>query len=199
MEFKFNMSNKNNKAKYTSLGKFLSLVLRHKPEVINITLDEYGWANVEELINGINATSNYSITTEILEQIVANNNKNRYSFNKDKTLIRANQGHSVSVDVELEECEPPDVLYHGTAHKFTCSIEEVGIIPKSRLYVHLSTDIDTATKVGERHGSPIIYSVEAKRMYYDGYKFYKSVNGIWLTKFIPVEYFIDRIQIYKFK
>ncbi len=167
-------------------SKFISLILRHKPEVIGITLDEHGWANVDELILGIAKTHPLNMT--ILEEIVANDNKQRYSFNDDKTLIRANQGHSIAVDVELEEQLPPQYLYHGTGEKYTSSIEAQGLIPKSRLYVHLSADEDTARKVGSRHGKCVVYLVLAQQMAYDGFTFYQSVNGVWLTKVVPTKY-----------
>jgi len=167
-------------------SKFISLILRHKPEAIGITLDEHGWANVNELIEGISKTQPIDMAT--LEQIVAEDEKQRYSFNEDKTLIRANQGHSIPVDVELEEKEPPEFLYHGTGEKYVESIDVQGLIPKSRLYVHLSSDSDTAKKVGQRHGSPVIYVVNSGRMFRDGYIFYQSVNGVWLTKEVPLHY-----------
>ena len=167
-------------------SKFISLILRHKPETIGITLDEHGWANVDELIEGIAKT--HPIDMAILEQIVAEDEKQRYSFNEDKTLIRANQGHSIPVDVELEEKQPPEILYHGTGEKYVSSINEQGLIPKSRLYVHLSGDEETARKVGQRHGKPVIYKVKSGEMYNDGYKFFRSVNGVWLTKSVPVKY-----------
>lgn len=167
-------------------SKFLSLILRHKPEAIGITLDEHGWANVDELIAGIAKTQ--PIDMAMLEQIVAEDEKQRYSFNEDKTFIRANQGHSIPVDVELEEKEPPEILYHGTGAKYVSSIDEQGLMPKSRLYVHLSSDEDTAKKVGQRHGKPVIYVVKSGKMFCDGYKFYKSVNGVWLTKEVPLSY-----------
>ena len=169
-----------------NISKFISLILRHKPSEIGIELDEHGWANVDELIKGINKKYPFDMT--ILEKIVSSDEKQRYSFNTDKTLIRANQGHSVPVDVELKEVIPPDILYHGTGEKFLSSINKLGLVPKSRLYVHLSQDIETAEKVGKRHGNPIIYTVDCKKMIYDGYKFYLSVNGIWLTKEVPVKY-----------
>lgn len=167
-------------------SKFISLILRHKPETIGITLDEHGWANVDELIAGIAKT--HPIDMAILEQIVAEDEKQRYSFNEDKTMIRANQGHSIPVDVELEEKQPPEILYHGTGEKYVSSINEQGLIPKSRLYVHLSKDEETAVKVGQRHGKPVIYKVKSGEMYNDGYKFFRSVNGVWLTKSVPVKY-----------
>ena len=167
-------------------SKYISLILRHKPETIGITLDEHGWANVDELISGIAKT--HEMNMNILEEIVSTDEKQRYSFNDDKTKIRANQGHSIQVDVELEEMRPPEILWHGTGEKFTGSIDEQGLIPKSRLYVHLSKDEETAFKVGTRHGKPVLYIVKAKEMFKDGYKFYLSKNGVWLTKEVPVKY-----------
>lgn len=164
----------------------MSLILRHKPEVIGISLDEHGWANVDELITGIAKTQDFNM--DILEEIVREDEKQRYSFNEDKTLIRANQGHSIPVDVELEVLEPPAELWHGTGEKYVASIDEQGLIPKSRLYVHLSKDKDAAVKVGKRHGNPVLYIVKAGEMYRDGYQFYLSKNGVWLTKQVPVKY-----------
>lgn len=168
-------------------SKFISLILRHKPETIGITLDEHGWANVSELIEGISKTQHFDMA--MLEEIVATDEKQRYSFNENKTLIRANQGHSVSVDVELEQVSPPKHLYHGTGEKYIIPIEEQGLIPKSRLYVHLSSDFNTAEKVGSRHGKPVVYRISAEKMAKDGYVFYKSANGVWLTKEVPTQYF----------
>ena len=167
-------------------SKFIALILRHNPETIGIALDEHGWANVDELIAGVNRT--HPLDMKRLERIVAEDDKQRYSFNDDKTLIRANQGHSIPVDVELAEVEPPEILYHGTGEKYTGSIEKEGLIPKSRLYVHLSGDEETARKVGMRHGRPVIYIVKSGDMYRDSIRFYRSVNGVWLTKFVPVKY-----------
>lgn len=172
-------------------SKYLSYVLRHKPEAIGITLDEHGWANVDELIAGINKT--YPLTISELEEIVRTDEKHRYSFSEDKNLIRANQGHSIAVDVELEQVEPPECLYHGTAEKYMDSIDKIGLISKSRLYVHLSGDIDNAIKVGKRHGTPVIYRVDSKKMYSEGFSFFLSVNGVWLTEKVPAEY-LEKIQ-----
>lgn len=168
------------------VSKYMSLILRHKPDAIGITLDEHGWANVDELIAGIAKDNEFNM--EILEEIVRTDEKQRYSFNEEKTLIRANQGHSIPVDVELEELVPPEILWHGTGEKYVTSIDKQGLIPKSRLYVHLSKDEETAINVGSRHGKPVIYLVSAKKMYEDGYKFYRSVNGVWLTKGVPLQY-----------
>ena len=176
------MSQKNKE----STSKLIALVLRHKPEEIGITLDEHGWANVNELIAGIAKTQPFDMVA--LENIVSTDEKQRYSFNEDKTLIRANQGHSIPVDVELEQKTPPELLYHGTGEKYTASTDVQGLIPKSRLYVHLSSDYDTAVKVGSRHGKPVVYTVAAGEMQKNGYVFYQSVNGVWLTKNVPVEF-----------
>lgn len=163
-------------------SKFLSLVLRHKPEVIDVTLDKNGWANVEAILAGMN------ICRVTLDEIVRTDSKGRYEYNESGDKIRARQGHSVDVDVELEEKEPPEILYHGTATKFMSSIETIGLIPQSRKYVHLSSDRTTASKVGARHGKPVILKVMAQEMYNDGYKFYLSRNGVWLTDNVKPKY-----------
>lgn len=172
-------------------SKFIALILRHKPETIGITLDEHGWANVEELVAGI--AKQQAFDRDMLEEIVRTDSKMRYSFNEDHTLIRANQGHSIPVDVELEEKIPPDILWHGTGEKYVSSINAQGLIPKSRLYVHLSADYDTAVKVGSRHGKPVVYTVSAGDMQKAGYQFYQSVNGVWLTKRVPAR-FLKKIE-----
>lgn len=171
------------------LSKFISMILRHKPEAIGITLDEHGWADVDELIKGINETGEeIEFSKDTLETIVKTDKKQRYSFSQDKTLIRANQGHSIPVDVELEKKEPPKVLYHGTGVKSVKAIQEQGLLPMERLYVHLSIDIKTATNVGKRHDTPVIFQVNAEQMQKDGYDFFQSVNGVWLTKEVPAKY-----------
>jgi len=172
----------------TNTSKYISLILRHKPETIGITLDEHGWANVDELIEGVNRT--HPLTRDLLEEIVHTDEKGRYSFNEDKTLIRANQGHSIPVDVDLEEVCPPEFLFHGTGEKYVSSIDAQGLIPKSRLYVHLSENHDTAVKVGSRHGKAVVYKVLAEQMSKAGIPFYRSVNGVWLTKAVPIEYLL---------
>jgi putative RNA 2'-phosphotransferase len=169
-----------------STGRFISLILRHKPEVIGISLDEHGWAETTELIAGIARDREFNM--ELLEEIVRTDEKQRYSFNGDKTLIRANQGHSIPVDVELEKKVPPEILWHGTGEKYVASINQQGLMKKSRLYVHLSTDKETAKKVGARHGKPVIYRVMAGRMYAEGMPFYLSANGVWLTEHVPAKY-----------
>jgi len=173
------------------LSIFLSMLLRHKPEEANITLDEHGWADVDELLKGINDTGRV-IDREILDEIVRTDNKQRYSFNEDGTLIRANQGHSISVDVELQEQEPPEFLFHGTAARSLGSILQEGLKPMSRLYVHLSVDMETALKVGRRHGEPVILGIHSGEMHKRGGAFYLSKNGVWLTEKVDVRY-IERI------
>ena len=170
----------------TTISKYMSLILRHQPEVIGIKLDAHGWADVDALLAGIGRE--YTIDREILEEIVRSDSKQRYSFNEDGTMIRANQGHSIQVDVELPVAEPPETLYHGTAERFADSIETQGLLPRSRLYVHLSPDAEMAGKIGRRHGRPVIYLVDAGQMHRDGYTFYLSVNGVWLTKAVPAQY-----------
>ena len=143
---------------------------------------------MEELIDGINHSDGHSLDIQSLEEIVRSDEKQRYSFNEDHTLIRANQGHSIPVDVELEEKTPPDILWHGTGEKYVDSIDAVGLIPKSRLYVHLSADRETAKKVGSRHGRPVIYKIDRRQMAEDGCQFFESVNRVWLTKKVDVKY-----------
>lgn len=170
----------------TEMSKLIAMVLRHKPERLGLTLDEHGWCAVDALIGKLNAIQPF--TMETLEKIVAEDNKQRYSFNDDRTLIRANQGHSIPVDVELPDATPPAILYHGTATRFVDSILRTGLSPRSRLYVHLSHEQATAEIVGKRHGEPVVFTVDAARMQADGYRFYLSVNGVWLTKSVPPEY-----------
>ena len=170
----------------TRTSKYLSLILRHKPEAAGITLDEHGWADVEELIEGVRKSSPFD--RAMLEEIVRTDEKRRYSFNEDGTLIRANQGHSIPVDVELPVVEPPEYLYHGTGEKSVASIDARGLLPRTRLYVHLSGDAETARKVGSRHGKPVVYKVLSGEMARAGLTFYRSVNGVWLTKSVPPQY-----------
>lgn len=172
-----------------TLSKFISLILRHKPETVGITLDANGWANVEQLLHGIRQ-SGRNIDFATLEKIVRENDKQRFSFNDDKTKIRANQGHSIQVDVELEEKIPPKFLYHGTIERNANSIDAQGILKGSRLYVHLSADVETAQKVAARRkGNPVIYKINALAMHEAGHTFFQSKNGVWLTDIVPPKYF----------
>lgn len=172
----------------TKDSRYLSYLLRHHPESINLTLDDKGWANIRELIEKSKDTFNM----EYLEEIVRTDEKQRYSFNEDKTKIRANQGHSINVNPDLKEEVPPEFLYHGTALRFLDAIQKEGIKKQSRSYVHLSSDEQTAKKVGSRHGEPVILIIRAKEMYNEGNKFYKSENGVWLTDYVESKYFIKK-------
>jgi len=168
-------------------SKFLSYVLRHHPELINLNLDENGWANVDELI--IKSTNDsQGFTFEELDEIVQTNDKKRFIFNEDKTRIRANQGHSVDINLALIPQQPPEFLYHGTAQRNIESILEKGIEKRNRQHVHLSQDIETATKVGMRHGKPIILTINTEKMFDDGIEFYLSENNVWLTDFVDIKY-----------
>lgn len=165
------------------ISRLLSLVLRHKPESIGLHIDSNGWAKVDELLKKAN------IDMETLEDVVATNNKKRFAFNDDKTKIRANQGHSIKVDLELESLKPPNYLYHGTSTRFLKSIYEQGLVAGRRQQVHLSSNSETALNVGSRHGKPIILVIDTKSMFADGYKFYLSQNNVWLTDYVPAKYF----------
>lgn len=170
-----------------ALGRFLSLILRHRPSAAYIELDQHGWADVDALLAGCRRAGK-PLTRPDLERIVRENRKQRYSFNDDKTKIRANQGHSLAVDVELPVVEPPAVLYHGTAVQFLDSICTQGLKPGSRQHVHLSEDKATAENVGARHGRPVVLTVDAAAMWQNGYMFYRSENGVWLCREVPRGY-----------
>lgn len=171
----------------TSLSKFLSLVLRHKPETIGLALDENGWADTTTLIDKMNSKG-MRITMELLEHLVATNSKKRFSFNEDKTKIRANQGHSIDIDLQLSRVQPPAVLYHGTGERSIQSILQASLQKRNRQHVHLSPDIETAIDVGKRHGKPIVLIVDAAAMHSEGFEFYLSANGVWLTNDVPSKY-----------
>lgn len=175
----------NNTLKQTS--KFISLVLRHKPETINLHVDENGWASVTELLDKMNKKG-HKIDIDTLNTIVETNDKKRFAFSDDKTKIRASQGHSIEVDLALKPVTPPAVLYHGTTAKYLESIFTTGLQKQSRQHLHLSETIDTAKAVGSRHGKPVILSINAAQMHSDGFEFYLSANNVWLTKMVPVKY-----------
>lgn len=174
---------------FVKVSKFLSLVLRHKPEEIGLVLDDNGWADVDELIQLANQRGR-RLTRPLLEQVVAANDKQRFAFSSDGRRIRANQGHSIEVDLALPPAEPPEVLYHGTAERFIDSIRSQGLHSASRQHVHLSRDIATATKVGQRHGQPVVLVVRSGAMFAAGHNFMLSANGVWLTELVPVEYLV---------
>ena len=171
------------------ISKFLSLVLRHQPEKIGLRLSQSGWASVEELIEA-SRQRGIEFTLEELQNVVASNDKKRFSLSEDGLLIRANQGHSIEVKLGYAPTAPPDVLYHGTAERFLTSIKQQGLIKGRRHHVHLSADVDTATKVGRRHGKPVVLKVEAGKMRQDGFVFYLSANKVWLTERVPIQYLV---------
>jgi putative RNA 2'-phosphotransferase len=169
------------------ISKLLSLVLRHKPEVLGIQLDQNGWVEVDFLLEKLKGKSP-EMNFERLEQIVITNEKQRFAFNEDLTKIRANQGHSVQVDVQLKPQLPPEFLYHGTVDKFLDGIRVEGLKKGSRLHVHLSKDLETAARVGSRRGKPVILVVRSREMATAGHSFYLSENGVWLCDAVPFEF-----------
>lgn len=169
-----------NKERIRNISKLCSYLLRHKPEAAHLTIDENGWIKVDELLENC-AKHHFEFSFEELHEVVISNDKKRFSFNEDQTEIRANQGHSVAVNVKLKAEKPPKTLYHGTAQKNLESILQKGIQKQNRLHVHLSSDLETAKAVGSRHGKPIILEIDAAIMYEDGIKFYLSENGVWLV------------------
>lgn len=169
------------------ISKFLSLVLRHKPEVIGLKLDESGWVETTELLDKL-AQNNKKITLESLKEVVANNDKKRFAFNVDQTKIRASQGHSIEINLGYTVVEPPAILFHGTATRFIDSIKKKGLMKGNRHQVHLSKNLETATKVGSRHGKVIVIKVKALEMHKAGFEFFVSENKVWLTDYVPVKY-----------
>lgn len=169
------------------ISKLLSLVLRHKPETIGIMLDENGWCNVNELLEKLNENG-YSLDFETLKIVVDTNSKKRFVIDEIEGKIRANQGHSLNIDLGLEKVSPPDVLYHGTADRFVDSILKSGLLKGERHDVHLSLDLETALNVGKRHGKPVVFIVDSKQMFEDGLEFKVSGNEVWLTDYVPAKY-----------
>lgn len=170
-----------------NISKFLSLVLRHKPEEIGVTMDANGWVSVDELIEKCNINK-VSLDFDTLEEIVITSDKQRFAFNDEYTKIRANQGHTVNVDLEFTATRPIEFLYHGTVLKYMDGIKSNGLQKMQRLHVHLSKDLETAIKVGSRRGKPIILKIHALKMYDKGYEFYLSKNGVWLCDHVPTEF-----------
>ena len=168
-------------------SKFLSLVLRHEPERAGIRLDESGWVAVDELLEGCRRAGN-RMTVDELKEIVRTNNKQRFAFSDDGTRIRANQGHSVDVELGHAPAVPPETLWHGTAEKYLGSIRAQGLVKGSRHHVHLSPTAETASAVGRRHGRLVLLEVAAGRMHREGVEFFLTPNGVWLTDRVPVAY-----------
>ena len=171
------------------VSKFLSRVLRHKPGLIGVELDRAGWVAVSDLLAACRA-HNFPVTREELAEVLRENDKQRFALSEDGARIRASQGHSVEVELGYAPLAPPPALYHGTAAHLLDSIRERGLLKGRRHHVHLSADAATAAKVGARHGRPHVIEVESGRMHAEGYEFYRSDNGVWLTEHVPVKYLV---------
>lgn len=173
-----------NEKRKTHISKFLSLILRHKPETVGITLDSNGWTEVEKLLEACARHGN-AFSREELEEVVRTNEKKRFAFDENRTRIRASQGHSIDVEIEFEEKTPPEILYHGTAEKNVETIKQKGLMKMQRHHVHLSSDVETALSVGKRYGKPFVFKIKTAEMLAQGYKFFISANGVWLTDEVP--------------
>ncbi len=169
------------------ISKFLSLILRHNPNKIGITLDENGWVKVDILLENLKKANVY-LSFDELKELVENNNKKRFAFDGDFKKIRASQGHSLEIDLDYQEQKPPDILFHGTSTEHLKLIRSQGLNKMKRHHVHLSQDETTALQVGKRHGTPIILKVNSIGMFNDGFAFYLSENNVWLTEFVPIKY-----------
>jgi putative RNA 2'-phosphotransferase len=165
-----------------NISRSLTKALRHSPEMFHLVLDKNGWASVSQVLE------NVGITMEELTEVVDTNDKQRLAFNEDRTKIRANQGHSIEVDLEMKSIQPPHKLYHGTAIQHVDSILKSGLDKRNRHHVHMASELKTATTVGMRSGSVVIFEINASLMNFDGYKFYVSPNGVWLTDHVPAKY-----------
>lgn len=176
-------------SRLVSKSKFLSYILRHHPESIGLTLDSQGWADIDELIRTAKQAGQ-ALDRTLLEGVVWENNKQRFALSADGSKIRANQGHSIEIDLALIPIEPPPILYHGTAKRFLTSIQAQGLLKGKRQHVHLSSDRLTATAVGKPHGQPIVLEVLAEEMYRSGYEFYRSANGVWLCDRVPIQFLV---------
>ena len=169
------------------ISKYLSKHLRHQPERLGLKLESGGWTDVEDLLAACRR-NNFPISFETLNEVVEKNDKNRFSFDETKTKIRANQGHSIKVDLQLTPVAPPEILYHGTNEKSVSAILEHGLLKMARHHVHLSVDEKTARIVGGRRGKPVILSVDAAAMREEGYEFFVSANGVWLVEKVPPKF-----------
>lgn len=178
-----------NQKRLVKISKYLSKHLRHQPQRIGLKLDKFGWTKVEELLLACQQ-NNFPLTQTELMEVVENNGKKRFAFYQDMTKIRANQGHSIKIDLDLKPQIPPPILYHGTVAKFLDNIKAEGLRKMSRNHVHLSIDIETAKKVGMRRGKPIIFTIYSQLMHQEGYQFFCSENGFWLVDSVPSKYLL---------
>lgn len=180
-------------SEHNKISKFLSYVLRHKPEAIGLTLDEKGWVSIDELIDKANQSDEgISLDHFLILTVAETSDKKRFSISEDGLRIRANQGHSINVDLQLKPIAPPEFLYHGTATRFLDSILKEGLKPQERQHVHLSTNIETTTAVGKRYGKPMTLTIKALLMHEQGFTFYLAENGVWLTNNVPSKYIIQK-------
>lgn len=177
------------KKKQKTISKFMSLVLRHRPEAAGLVLDDSGWVAVEDLLAGLRSAGR-DVSREMLETVVKENDKQRFQFNADRSRIRATQGHSVAVELGYERSEPPELLAHGTPKQFVESIRTQGLKKQKRHHVHLHADQALASSVGQRRGAPVVLTIEAKRMSEAGYEFFVSPNDVWLTDHVPPEFIV---------
>lgn len=175
-----------------TVSKFLAKHLRHQPEALGLRLQAGGWVPVDDVLAASQRVG-FAISYDELLECVGTNDKQRFSFDDTGDLIRANQGHSVAVDLQLEKKEPPEILYHGTVERFLASILAEGLKKGKRHHVHMSKDVATARKVGARRGSPVILEIAAGRMHMQGFTFFCSTNGVWLTEAVPAE-FLTRLE-----
>ncbi len=176
-----------NTSNLKKVSKSMSYVLRHRPDTIGIELEPNGWIAVDKLLQAF-ARSGKSYSRALIDQVVADNDKQRFEFNDDGSKVRARQGHSVQIDLGYEPAIPPNVLYHGTATRNLDSIKEKGLIKGNRHHVHMSTDKQTMLAVAMRHGKPVLLEIDAARMHDDGHKFFVTGNDVWLTDHVPREY-----------
>ena len=172
---------------HVKVSKFLSYVLRHKPDAIGLDLDAEGWASIDELIEKAHQ-ADMTLDRPLIADVVATNDKKRFRLSEDQSLIRASQGHSIEIDLVLKPVAPPGILYHGTATRFLDSILAQGLLPQARQFVHLSSDAETATKVGARHGAPVVLMVDAQKMADQDLIFFQADNGVWLTAHVPTDF-----------
>ncbi len=168
-------------------SRFLSFVLRHEPKRIGLALDANGWADIGELIEKAGAHG-MALTRELIAEVVATSDKQRFAIDATGARIRANQGHSVDIDLDLEPRVPPETLFHGTGEKSVAAIRIEGLKRRERQHVHLSPDEQTAIRVGQRHGKPVVLRIAAARMRERGHAFFLSTNGVWLTDCVPAEF-----------
>lgn len=176
-----------NEKSLVKVSKYLSKHLRHQPERLGLKLENGGWIDVEDLLAACRR-NNFPISLETLNEVVEKNDKNRFSFDETKTKIRANQGHSIEIDLQLAPIAPPEILFHGTNEKSVSAILKHGLLKMARHHVHLSVDEKTARNVGARRGKPVIFAVDAAAMHKEGYEFFVSANGVWLVETVPPKF-----------